>query len=101
MGLRDLSEAIILQAASDLLGALHDKDSLDFFSGEGFRLCAQMARMDHDEKVTFLRMLTTCISECKKNENHPSKEPNLLDKRASKGETLPDRCRKSVVTNVA
>ena len=66
MGLRDLSEAIILQSASDLLGEPDDKEALEFFSGEGFRMCAEMAKMGHDDKLDFLNMLVESISACKK-----------------------------------
>lgn len=100
MGLRNLSEAIILQAASDLLDTPRDKDSLEFFSGEGFRVCAEIAKMDHGDKIEFLTILTECISECKKNGNHPDKKPDLMDKRASKRPT-PHQCRRSAVMNVA
>jgi len=101
MGLRDLSEAIILQSASDLLDTPRDRDALEFFSGEGFRLCAEMAKMDHDDKIRFLTMLTECISECKNHKNHPDKKPDLTDRKSSKRVTLAHRCRKSPVMNVA
>lgn len=101
MGLRDLSEAIILQSISDLLDAPRDKDSLEFFSGEGFRLCSQMAKMDHDDKIRFLAMLTDSISACKKNGNHMDKKSDLTDKRAPMIPIPSHRCRKRTVMNVA
>ena len=101
MGLRDLSEAIILQSASDLLDTPCGKDALEFFSGEGFRLCAEMAKMEHNEKITFLTMLTECISECKDHKNHSDKQPDLTDKKSQKRFALSHRCRKSPVMNVA
>ena len=101
MGLRDLSEAIILQAASDLLGTPRNRDSLEFFSGEGFGRCAEMAKLDHEDKIKFLTMLTECISECKKNRDHPDKKEDLRDKRASRGPTLSRRCRKSAMMKAA
>lgn len=72
MGLRTLSEAIILQSAEDILSASHRKEGLEFFGGEGFRLCSEMAGMTFDEKLDFLNMLLGCIasgrnmSECAK-----------------------------------
>lgn len=66
MGLRDLSEAIILQSAADLLSTPNEEQALEFFSGEGFRMCAEMAKMSHDDKLKFLEMLADCISACKK-----------------------------------
>ena len=101
MDLRNLSEAIILQSASDLLGTPRDKDALGFFGGEGFRLCAEMAKIDHDDKIKFLTMLTECISECKNHKNHSDKKPDLTDKKSQKRFTLSHRCRKSPVMNVA
>lgn len=66
MGLRTLSEAIILQAAADLLSTSHCKEGFEFFGGEGFRLSAEMAGMTSDEKLNFLHMLLACISSGKK-----------------------------------
>lgn len=66
MGLRDLSEAIILQSAADLLSSPHEENAIEFFSGEGFRLCAEMAKMSHEDKLTFLEMLAGCVSACKR-----------------------------------
>lgn len=62
MSLRTLSEAIILQSAEDILSASHRKEGIDFFSGEGFRLCAEMAGMTFDAKLSFLNMLMGCIA---------------------------------------
>lgn len=66
MSLRTLSEAIILQSAEDLLSAAHRKEGIDFFSGEGFRVCAEMAGMTFDEKLSFLNMLLGCIASGRK-----------------------------------
>lgn len=65
MSLRALSEAIILQSADDLFGASHREEGIEFFSGEGFRLCAELAGMTFDEKLKFLHMLLDCISKGK------------------------------------
>jgi hypothetical protein len=66
MSLRALSEAIILQSAEDLLSASHRKEGLEFFSGEGFRLCSETAGMTFDEKLDFLHMLLGCIESGKR-----------------------------------
>ncbi len=66
MSLRTLSEAIILQSAEDLLSSSHRKEGLEFFSGEGYGLCAEMAGMTFDEKLSLLNMLLGCISSGKK-----------------------------------
>jgi hypothetical protein len=62
MGLRTLSEAIILQSAEDLLSSVHCREGVEFFGGEGFRVSAEMAGMTGDEKVRLLRMLARCIA---------------------------------------
>ena len=61
MSLRTLSEAIILQSAEDLLSPSHRREGLDFFRGDGFRFCAEMAGMTFDEKLRFLHMLLGCL----------------------------------------
>ncbi len=62
MSLRTLSEAIILQSAEDLLSASHRKEGMEFFSGEGFRLSAEMAGMTHEDQVEFLHLLLGCMA---------------------------------------
>lgn len=88
MSLRTLSEAIILQSAEDLLSTPHENENIDFFSGEGFRLCAEMAGMSHDDKLTFLNMLAECVSGCK---------GTVVKKKASGRWTPSQKGRKSAV----
>jgi hypothetical protein len=57
MGVKVLAEAIILQAAEDFLKEDRQEDDVLFFSGEGFRLCSEMAGMDHTEKCAFLDII--------------------------------------------
>jgi hypothetical protein len=45
MGTRTLAEAIILQSMEDLFHPAHRKESVEFFNGEGFRTCAELARL--------------------------------------------------------
>jgi hypothetical protein len=54
MGVRTLAESIILQSMEDLSDTSHRAESLEFFSGEGFRICAQMAGMKSEEQVKVL-----------------------------------------------
>ncbi len=95
MGLRDLSEAIILQSAADLLSGPHEKDALEFFSGEGFRLCADMAKMSHDDKLTFLEMLAKCVSACRETKDRSVATPH--NKKTARRWTDPHRGRRSAV----
>lgn len=99
MGLRDLSEAIILQSAEDLLSMPHEKESIEFFSGEGFSLCAGIAKMTIDEQIKFLNILVKCVSACKKAKNRSDKRGFAEDKGNSKKWAHPHKNRKSVVIN--
>jgi hypothetical protein len=55
--LKALAEAVILQALEDLWSDTYRKDSLEFFEGEGFRQCADLAGMKVVERLKFIRML--------------------------------------------
>jgi len=57
MGMRALAEAIMLQAAEDFLREDRQEEDIVFFVGEGFRLCSEMAAMDHAAKCVFLDMI--------------------------------------------
>jgi hypothetical protein len=96
MGLRDLSEAIILQSAADLLSTPNEEETVEFFSGEGFRLCAEMAKMSHDDKLTFLEMLAECISACRNTKDRSVAIPH--NKKTVRKWSEPHRTRKSPVT---
>jgi hypothetical protein len=55
--LRNLAEAIILQSIEDLWSKTHQKESIEFFTGEGFRHCADMADMSVVDRLRIIRML--------------------------------------------
>lgn len=57
MSLKALAEAIILQAADDFLSEDRNEDDVAFFSGEGFRVCSEMAGMNHLEKCRLLDLV--------------------------------------------
>ncbi|HYA27032.1 MAG TPA: hypothetical protein VEE82_03455 [Thermodesulfovibrionales bacterium] len=97
MSLKNLSEAIILQSAEDLLSVAHRKEGLEFFGGEGFRLAAEIACMTFDEKLDFLHMLLDCISSGKKM-SQCSKEM-LLNKEINRSRP-PHRDKKGVLLSV-
>ncbi len=52
--LRNLAEAIILQAIEDLWNSRLRNESIDFFRGEGFMRYARMAGMTRDEVFRIL-----------------------------------------------
>ncbi len=57
MSLRTLAEAIMLQAAEDFLSEDRREEDVAFFSGEGFRICSDLACMKHSEKCSFLDLV--------------------------------------------
>jgi hypothetical protein len=57
MGLKALAEAIILQAVEDFQKEDRQEEEILFFSGEGFRLCSEMAGMDHADKCAVLDII--------------------------------------------
>ncbi len=57
MGIESLAEAIILQSLDDLLSHDYEYESREFFDGEGFKLCAEIAGIDSIKKCKLLDML--------------------------------------------
>ena len=62
MGVKALAEAIMLQAAEDFLREDRQEEDILFFSGEGFRLCSEMAGMDHVGKCALLDIIRRSAS---------------------------------------
>jgi len=56
MRTKALAEAIILQSLEDLWEPAHRKESIEFLSGEGFRICARLAGMGPEECGKILAM---------------------------------------------
>src|SRR5208283_529309 len=52
-----LAEAILLQSMEDLWIDEEKSDCIDFFGGEGFRICSEIAGMSSDDKVKILNMV--------------------------------------------
>jgi len=59
--LRALAEAIMLQAIEDLWDPSSRKESIDFFWGEGFTLCADIAGMTGHEKSALTRLVEEAL----------------------------------------
>jgi hypothetical protein len=57
VGLKAIAEAVILQAVEDLWNSAHSKESVEFFEGEGFKHCADLAGMRVVERLKLIRML--------------------------------------------
>lgn len=56
-GVKSLAEAIILQSIEDLWSKNNQKESVEFFTGEGFRHCADMADLSVVDRLRIIRML--------------------------------------------
>jgi len=55
--IKSLAEAIILQSMADLWNPAHRDESLRFFEGKGYQLCADIAGLNWTEKLKMRRML--------------------------------------------
>ena len=55
---KGLAEAIILQSMEDFWNNAYRQESIEFFKGEGFKVCAEIAGMGHEEQAKVLEMLT-------------------------------------------
>jgi len=55
--IRSLAEAIILQSMEDMWNTAHRNESLQFFGGEGFDICAELAGLGPDEQKKIIGML--------------------------------------------
>ena len=55
---KSLAEAIILQSMEDFWSNAYRNESIEFFKGEGFKVCAEIAGMGHEEQSKVLEMLT-------------------------------------------
>jgi len=57
MGYKSLAEAVILQSIEDLWNPSHKNESRDFFEGDGFKICAEIAGMNSLNQFKFLHLL--------------------------------------------
>jgi hypothetical protein len=55
--LKNLAEAMILQSIEDLWSRSYQKESIEFFRGDGFRRCADMAGLSVVDRLRIIRML--------------------------------------------
>lgn len=62
MGLREVAEAIILQALEDLSQEAFMRESVSFFEGNDFTVCAQIAGLDTESRIYLLRLAQSIIS---------------------------------------
>ena len=55
---KSLAEAIILQSMEDFWNNAYRHESIEFFKGEGFKVCAEIAGLGHEEQSKLLQMMT-------------------------------------------
>lgn len=58
---KKIAEAIILQAIEDLWIPVHKKESMGFFAGEGFVICAKLVGMGLYEKLRLIQVIKKAI----------------------------------------
>ncbi|HXW68664.1 MAG TPA: hypothetical protein VEJ88_03570 [Dissulfurispiraceae bacterium] len=80
--IKGLADAILLQSLEDLWIDEERSNCIDFFSGEGFRICSDVAGMSSDDKVKILNMVGEIIDQNavkhkKVREIRPKAMPNL------------------------
>ncbi|GBE38951.1 MAG TPA: hypothetical protein ENG95_01710 [Nitrospirae bacterium] len=56
-GLKSLSEAIILQSIEDMFSPDHRNESLEFFSGNSFKVCSKLAGLDTKKQSEILFLM--------------------------------------------
>ena len=54
---KNLAEAIIFQSLEDIWFPEHKKESMDFFKGSGFRICAEIAGLDARKQLRVINLL--------------------------------------------
>jgi len=55
--MKNLAEAIILQSLEDIWSPAFKKESRDFFSGEGFRICSEIAGLDAIRQLKVIHLI--------------------------------------------
>lgn len=84
MGLRKLAEAVILQSMEDLFDDAHREENIRFFTSPDFRVFAEMAGMDTEDKLQFLKLLKRFIRSARKSGRHSG-----VPKRADRAKPSP------------
>ena len=55
--IKNLAEAIILQSLEDIWSPAYKKESRDFFSGKGFKICSEIAGLDAIRQYKVINLL--------------------------------------------
>ena len=78
--IKGLAEAILLQSLEDLWIDEERPNCIDFYSGEGFRLCSEIAGMSSDDKVEMLNIVGNIVHQ------NAGKDKKVRRIRADRGE---------------
>ena len=70
MNLQGLAEGIILQSMDDLWDEKKFTDSVNFFRGEDFRTCADIAKMGIIDQIKLLNMIRAIIDNMRRDRTH-------------------------------
>jgi hypothetical protein len=62
MGMKELAEGIILQSIEDLSDPHLREDCINFFKGNDFILCAEMAAMGQADQLKLLTMVKDTVA---------------------------------------
>ncbi|HBG92287.1 MAG: hypothetical protein A3J81_06355 [Nitrospirae bacterium RIFOXYB2_FULL_43_5] len=54
---KSIAEAVILQSMEDIYERGHMRESIEFFNGSGFELCAEIAGLTEREKTEILNIV--------------------------------------------
>jgi len=55
--IKNLAEAIILQSLEDIWSPAYKKESRDFLSGKGFKICSEIAGLDTIRQYKVINLL--------------------------------------------
>jgi len=80
--IRALAEAVILQSMEDLWSKNKRRESIEFFTGDGFSLCADMAGMKIVDRLRLLRMLRKI--DCRTFDSRHAKTVNSVMEKATR-----------------
>jgi hypothetical protein len=61
--IKKLAETILMQSIEDLWNKEERSNCIDFFTGEGYRICSEIAGMSPNEKVEVLNFVRNILSE--------------------------------------
>lgn len=66
MGMRGLAEGIIVQSLEDLWNDQEREEAVEFFQGDGFSICAEIAGMSLYEQVRLFNLVSSVLCSMEK-----------------------------------